>query len=173
MRIRHQLRYDAAPEQVYEMLADPAFRERVCAAMETVSHDVVIDRGETGMSVRVDMLQRTSGLPGFARKVVGDRTRVIQSEEWVAAPDPSLGSSLGSSLGADLEVEIPGRPGHIRGTITLTGDGSGTVETFAGEATINVPLVGGRLEGLIEKLFTRGMDTEQRVGAAWLAGEPG
>lgn len=141
------------------MLADPAFRARVCEAMDVADQDVRVEERGDGMSVRIDMLQRTQGLPGFARKIVGDRTRVIQSESW---DDRS---------GADLELEIPGKPGHIRGRISLTGDGEHTVETFEGEARINIPLVGGRLEGLIEKLFVEGMDTEQGVGARWLAGD--
>lgn len=141
------------------MLADPTFRERVCDAMDTVTHAIGIEPDEQGMSVRMHTVQRTQGVPGFARKIVGDETRVIQSERWTAAE------------GADLEVEIPGKPGHIRGRITLTGDASSTVESFEGEAKVNLPLVGGKLEGLIEKLFIAGMDTEQRVGTAWLAGE--
>jgi hypothetical protein len=162
MKIRHQLKYDAAPEDVYAMLADPAFRDRVCTAMDTVSHDVSLDRTGPGMSVRIDMVQRTSGVPGFAKKIVGEETRIVQSETWTSAV-----------LAADLEVEIPGKPGHIRGRITLEGDASGTVESFEGEATISIPLIGGKLEGLIAKLFVKGMDTEQRVGSAWLAGERG
>lgn len=159
MRIRHELEYDAAPADVYAMLADPAFREKVCAAMDTVSHDVAVDDAGQGMSVRIDMVQRTHGVPGFAKKVVGDQTRIIQSEHW------------SDGTGADLELEIPGKPGHIRGRITLTGEATRTVEAFDGEIKVNIPLVGGKLEGLIEKLFLSGMDTEQRVGAAWLAGE--
>ncbi|MDQ3616995.1 MAG: DUF2505 domain-containing protein [Actinomycetota bacterium] len=158
MLIRHQLRYDAAPDQVYEMLADPAFRNRVCETMRTVSHDVAVDLDGDKTTVRIDMLQRTQGMPGFARKVVGDQTRVIQSELWTARRS------------ADLKVEIPGKPGHISGKITLAAEESGTVESFAGQARINIPLLGGKLESLIEKLFVAGMDTEQRVGAEWLAG---
>jgi hypothetical protein len=87
-------------------------------------------------------------------------TRVVQSETWQAG------------RGADLEVAIPGKPGQIRGRITLVADGPrGTMESFDGEATIRVPLVGGRLEGLIERLFKAGMDTEQEVGTRWLAGD--
>ncbi len=159
MRIRHQLKYDASPEDVYAMLSDPAFRQRVCAAMDTVSHDVAVDETDAGMSVRIDMVQHTHGVPGFAKKIVGDQTRIIQSEQWA------------ETRAADLQVEIPGRPGHIRGRITLSGDASGTVEAFDGEATVSIPFVGGKLEGVIEKLFLKGMDTEQGVGAAWLAGE--
>lgn len=176
MKIRHQLNYDASPDEVYAMLADPAFRTRVCEAMDTVSQEVSVDRGGTGgrtatddtdgtdgtdgaLTVRIDMVQRTVGVPGFAKKIVGDQTRIIQSEHWTGR------------RAADLELEIPGKPGHVRGRITLSGDASGTVETFEGEATVNIPLVGGKLEGLIHRLFVDGMDTEQRVGAAWLAGE--
>lgn len=159
MKIRHQLKHDASPDEVYAMLSDPAFRKRVCEAMDTVSHHIAIDRTDSGMSVRIDMVQRTQGMPSFAKRIVGDETRIIQSERWIA------------EQGADLEVEIPGKPGHIRGRTTLSGDASRTLESFEGEAKINIPLVGGKLEGLIERLFVEGMDTEQRVGAAWLAGD--
>lgn len=159
MKIRHQLKYDASPDEVYAMVSDPAFRARVCEAMDTVSHDISIDQTGGGMSVRIDMVQKTKGVPGFAKKIVGDETRIIQSERWQGAE------------GADLEVEIPGKPGHIRGRTTLVGDAGSTVESFEGEVKINIPLVGGKLEELIEKLFVDGMDTEQQVGQAWLAGE--
>jgi hypothetical protein len=157
MRIRHELRYDAPPGEVYAMLCDPAFRTEVCRALDVVHEEVSVEPTATGVDVRIDMAQRTIGIPAFARKVVGDETRVIQSERWQAA------------RGADLQVEIPGKPGHIRGRITLAAEGRGTVESFDGEATIKVPLVGGRLEGLIERLFIAGMDAEQAVGARWLA----
>jgi Protein of unknown function (DUF2505) len=159
MRIRHELRYDAPPSEVYAMLSDPDFRAVVCSAMHVVRHEVSVEPTPRGMDVRVDMTQRTAGIPSFARRVVGDQTRVIQSESWELAS------------GADLEVAIPGKPGGIRGRITLAAHGAGTVETFEGEAVVKVPLVGGRLEGLIEKLFVAGMDTERAVGERWLAGD--
>jgi hypothetical protein len=163
MRIRHELVYEASPDEVYAMVRDPAFREEVCAAMAVVDQDISVEPtgadGTEGVRVRIDMTQQTQGIPAFARKVVGDRTRIVQTEIWL------------SPTTADLEVKIPGKPGHIRGRITLTLTGRGTVESFDGEATISVPLVGGRLEGLIEGLFTAGMDTEQAVGARWLAGD--
>jgi uncharacterized protein YndB with AHSA1/START domain len=159
MRIRHELRYDAPPSEVYAMLSDPAFRTEVCSAMHVVRQEVAVEPTAEGVDVRIDMTQRTEGIPAFARRVVGDQTRVVQSERWEAAS------------GADLEVAIPGRPGSIRGRVTLAAVGAGTVETFEGEATIKVPLVGGRLEGLIERLFVAGMDTERAVGERWLAGD--
>jgi Protein of unknown function (DUF2505) len=159
MRIRHELRYDAPRSEVYAMLSDPTFREEVCAALHVVRQDISVVPTAAGMDVRLDMVQRTQGIPSFARKVVGEETRVVQSESWE------------SEEGADLEVQIPGKPGGIHGRITLAEEGAGTVESFDGEAVIQVPLVGGKLEGLIERLFTAGMDAEQGVGARWLAGD--
>jgi hypothetical protein len=159
MRIRHELRYDAPPAEVYAMLCDPAFREAVCAALRVVRQEITVTPTGQGADVRIDMVQRTEGIPNFARKVVGEETRVVQSESWR------------SEQGADLEVQIPGRPGGIHGTISLDAVDGGTVESFDGEATIRVPLVGGRLEALIEKLFTAGMDAERGVGVRWLAGD--
>lgn len=159
MEIRHQLQYDASPDDVYAMLTDPAFREKVARALGTLSHEITIEPSGSGHTVDIDMVQQTHGVPGFAKKIVGEETRVVQRERWVAG------------TGAALEVEIPGKPGHIRGNITLLAEETQTVETFKGEAKISIPLVGGKLEKLIEQLFIDGMDTEHRVGVAWLRGE--
>ncbi len=156
MKIRHELTYAASPTEVYEMRADPDFRARVCQAMDTVRHDVTVDDADGELTVLVDMVQHTQGMPGFAKKVVGDETRVIQTERWATVET------------GHIEVEIPGKPGHIRGTLSLAAHAGGSVYAFDGEAKINIPLIGGKLEGLIHKLFTAGMDTEHRVAHAWL-----
>jgi hypothetical protein len=159
MKIRHQLTYAATPAEVYELRADPAFRARVCEAMDTLSHDVTVDRDGEELTVVVDMVQRTHGMPGFAKKVVGEETRVVQTERWSAVD------------AGHIDVEIPGKPGHIRGTLSLAEATEGSVYVFDGEAKVNIPLIGGKLEGLIEQLFIDGMDTEQQVAEAWLRGE--
>ena len=43
MKYSHQMTYDAPPAEVRAMLADPAFREKVCAAMHATRHDVTVD----------------------------------------------------------------------------------------------------------------------------------
>lgn len=158
MKIRHELTYAASPTEVYEMRADPEFRAAVCEAMDTVRHEVSIDTGNGPFTISVDMVQHTQGMPSFAKKFVGEETRVIQTERWATVGD------------GQIEVEIPGKPGHIRGTLSLTETGDGSVYCFDGEAKINIPLIGGKIEGLIQKLFIAGMDTEQRVAARWLDG---
>lgn len=157
MRFRHELAYDAGPTQVFEMLADPAYREAVCAAQDVVSADIDLIRTGDGFSLTVDQRQPTGDLPSFARAFAGETTHAIQHEEWA---DPT---------GGTLVIEAPGKPSEISGTITLRPEGTGTVEIVELDLQIKVPLVGGRLEKLLADRLRAGLDAERGVGAAWLA----
>ena len=159
MKIRHEMSYDARVDEVYAMLTDPAFRQKSCAAMGVVSADVSVDAVGSGMTVVIDQVQRTEGIPSFAKKFAGETTPAIQTEEW------------DDSSGASLVVTTPGKPSRISGRLTLTADGDRTVEAFEGEAKVKVPLLGGKLEPLMADLFKAGMDKEHAAGVAWLAGD--
>lgn len=159
MKFRHELAYDASPDQVFEMLADPAFREAACAAQDVLSSGVKLTRTGNGFSLTIDQQQKTDDLPGFARAFAGDSTRVIQREEW------------SDSTGGTLKIEAPGKPSEIAGTITLRPEGSGTVEIVELDVKIKVPLIGGKLEKLLAEKVRSGMDAEHGVGVAWLNGD--
>jgi hypothetical protein len=159
MKFSHQMTYDAPPADVVAMLADPAFREKVCVAMNSERHEVDIDGSGSGMTVVVDQTQPADGIPSFAKKFVGDQIQIVQREAWKDASS------------ATLVVEIPGKPGDFKGGIDLVGDADGTVETVAGDIKVKIPMLGGKLEGLIGDLLKQALKSEQRVGRAWLAGD--
>ena len=159
MKFSHQMTYDAAPAEVHAMLADPAFREKVTEASGAFTSDVRISSNGSGMSVVVDQKQHDHNIPSFAKKIVGDTIHVVQEEHW------------SDDANAALEVSIPGKPGHMKGTITLSPDGDGTVESVDAEIKVHVPLLAGKLEKLIANLLQEALKTEQRVGVAWLRGE--
>ena len=157
MRFEHTLRYDAPPHAVFAMLGDAVFREQVCEAQHTTEATATVDGVDDTMTVTVDQRRPADGIPSFAKKFVGDSIHIRQHEEWSSATD------------AKLEVSIPGKPGHLKGTITLRPDGDGTVETVSGEIRVHLPIVGGKIEGLIAELLEHALKAEQRVGNAWLA----
>jgi uncharacterized protein YndB with AHSA1/START domain len=159
MRLRHEITYDAPLADVFAMLADPAFRQRSAEAMGVISADVSIDAKGAGISVRIDQVQPTEGVPSFAKKFAGETTRAVQTEEW---DSPSGGS---------ITIETPGKPTSIKGTLALSSDGSTTTETLDVEVKVKVPLIGGKLESLMADLVAKGMDKEHEAGVAWLAGE--
>jgi hypothetical protein len=159
MKFSHQLTYDASPDAVHAMLADRLFREKVCEAMRAVRHEVRIAAEAPGLEVVVDQTQPADGIPPFAQKFVGHEIRIVQRESW------------SGPAAATLNVEIPGKPGHLTGGIALSGDDARTTESVTGDLKVSIPLVGGRLESLIADLLKAALRTEEKVGRRWLAGE--
>jgi hypothetical protein len=156
--LHHELRYDGATvEQVREMLSEAAFREEVCASQHYDRYSVDIDGTGPGMTVHIDQVRPTDGVPSFAKKFVGSEVHVVQHEEWTSVDE------------AALEVSIPGKPGDMRGTIRLAGADGGVTETVHVDIRVALPLVGGRIEGLIADLLSQALEAENRVGREWLA----
>ncbi|MDQ6641860.1 MAG: DUF2505 domain-containing protein [Actinomycetota bacterium] len=161
MDFRHELRYHATAAEVFAMLADPAFRQKSAEAMGVISADVDITPagiGE-GMHVRIDQVQPTAGVPGFAKRFAGETTQAVQVEEW------------SSSRQATISIRTPGKPTSIEGTLNLSETDGVTTETMQAQIKVKVPLIGGKLESLMADLVSAGMDKEHAVGAAWLRGE--
>jgi uncharacterized protein DUF2505 len=156
-KLSYDLTYDAPLIEVGEMLMDQAFREEVCDAQRVLRHTVTVTQEGGGMKVVVDQVQSAEGIPGFARKFVGDEINLIQSEQW---SDIETG---------DVDVVIPGKPGHMRGTIRLRESGGTTTETVAMEIKVGIPLVGGRIESLIADLLRKALKAENAVGRSYLA----
>ena len=156
-RIQHDLTYDAPVAVVAAMLADPAFREEVCDYQRVISKAVTITPSGQGMEVVIDMVQPARGIPSFAQKFVGDTINIVQSESWSS---PTQG---------DISVAIPGKPGDMKGTAVLRESGAGTVETVDLTVKVNIPLVGGKLEGLIAGLLEKALVAENTVGREWLS----
>jgi hypothetical protein len=163
MDVREEIRYDAAPDQVFEMLCDQAFREKVCRAIGSISYDVSIERDGGTARVRNHRVMKAD-LPDFAKKVVGDKIEMIQTEDWGAR-------QADGSRTADFHVEIPGKPGAIKGSVTLSPDGTGSKEVVAGTVKVSIPLVGKKLENEVAKGLKAALEIEGSVGAKWLAGD--
>ncbi|WGX95155.1 DUF2505 domain-containing protein [Nocardioides sp. L-11A] len=159
MRHSRELPYDAAPEEVFAMLADPAFREKVGAAQEVVSIDVTVTPAGSGFTLVSDQVQNTAGLPAIAKKIAGDTTRAVVREEWADA------------CSGTIEITAPGKPTRAVGTIRLTPTGAGTTYVQELEVTVKVPLVAGKLEKLMADNIDAGLTVEHAVGVAWLKGE--
>ncbi len=71
---------------------------------------------------------------------------------------------------ASYVVDTLGKPTSIKGTRSRK-NGTGSTLTYDLKVKASVPLIGGKLEKLVVELTTAGVEKEQAVGAAWLAGE--
>ncbi len=156
-RVVHELTYDAPAAEVFAMLADPAFREEVCERIGVLRQEVTIEATDTTMEATIDQVQPAQGLPGFAKKLVGDTINVVQQESWSS---PEAG---------DITVTIPGKPGEMSGTARLVEDGGTTTEQVDMSVKVNLPLVGGKIEGLVADMLLQALKAENEAGRAYLS----
>ena len=156
-RLVHELTYDAAMADVAAMLADPSFREEVCDQQGVLRRLVTVAADDTGTEVTVDQVQAAHGIPSFAKKFVGDEINIVQEETWTT---PHEGA---------IKVTIPGKPGEISGTARLTENGGVTTETVDLTIKVGIPLVGGKIEGLISDLLLKALRAENHVGRGYLS----
>jgi hypothetical protein len=163
MDVREEIVYDASTDDVFEMLCDKSFREKVCRAVGSVSYDVSVSRNGDTAHVRNDRVMKAD-LPGAAKKVVGDTIELAQTEDWRARePD--------GARHADFRLEIPGRPGAVTGTVSLFADGTGSREVVSGQVKVPIPLVGRKLEAEVARGLKAALEVEGRIGAKWLTGQ--
>jgi hypothetical protein len=158
MEFRHEMTYDAALADVSAMLDDPAYRDRVLRAQGGVRGTFEIETEGDITTAVVDQVQPAAGLPSFATKFVGSEINIVQREEWSSAEY------------ADLHVTIPGKPGRMVGSISLTEDGGTTTEIVEGDISVSIPLVGGKIEKLIADMLRKALRAEEQVARAYLAG---
>jgi hypothetical protein len=149
--------YDAALADVSAMLDDPAYRDRVMHAQGGVSGTFEITTDGDVTTAVVDQVQPATGLPSYATKIVGSEINIVQREEWTSAEY------------ADLHVTIPGKPGRMVGSISLVEDDGTTTETVAVEITVNIPLVGGKVEKLIADMLRKALRAEEQVAHDYLS----
>lgn len=163
MDVREEIVYDASPDDVFEMLCDQDFREEVCRGIGSVRFDVSISRSGDTARIRNDRVMKAD-LPDVARKVVGDTIEMVQTEDW--GPREPDGARTG-----EFRVEIPGKPGSIKGSVSLSPIRTGSREVVTGEVKVSIPLVGRKLEAEVVRGLRAALEVEGRIGARWLAGE--
>lgn len=157
-----QLTYPATPEQVFAMLLDPAFQERVCSATGALSHSVDVQESAGGAVITTSREFPTDDFPSMVQKFVGATVTVRRTDHWgTARPD---GSRHGT-----VAVQIGGAPVNLTGTLVLHAAGGGTAQDIHGDLTASVPFVGGKIEKAAEPAIRTGIDKEGEIGRRWLA----
>lgn len=157
MKFHHELTFDASLEDVRAMLLTPAYWDTVARATGALSSTTTVTDSGSAVELVTDEEQKVVGVPGFARKFVGESTRSIKTLRWTGDT-------------AALVIETPGKPTSLSGTASLAGSGSSTTLRYDLDVKASVPLIGGKLEKLVADLTIEGFGKEEAAGVAWLAG---
>ncbi len=153
----------ATTGSVMAMMLDPTFRERVCQATRALDYSVDIDANQYGSARVVIDRVMASEVSDFAKKLVGEKVSIRQTEEWSAA-------RRDGSRTAELTITIKGQPAQMLGTMTLgpSADGTGVRIHVQGDVQVKIPLLGRKVEREFSKGILAAIEKEQEVGASWL-----
>ncbi|WP_433800567.1 DUF2505 domain-containing protein [Actinomycetospora sp. CA-084318] len=152
--IEHDASFPHPPDAVVGALTDDAFLNARLAELggkdaALVSHDggrIVLRQG-----VPVEFL------PSVVRRFTGDDLVLDRTETW-----------HGSS--ADVQVDVRGLPGSITGTQEVVGEGEGSRFTVRASTTVPVPMVGGKIEGVVAEQVSELLRWETEFLTRWLDG---
>ncbi|HEX6337194.1 MAG TPA: DUF2505 domain-containing protein [Jiangellaceae bacterium] len=160
MDLRTQLLFDADPATVFAMLTDEEYIGRKARAANAIRHEVSVISDDDRVTIRL-LRVMPPDVPDFVRRFVGDTIDLHQTDVWEpAAPD---GSRTGT-----IAIDMAGAPVTLRGTLSLTPDGAGSVMSIAGKIKASVPFVGGKIEQAVHGGLIEAAKREEQVGKNWL-----
>jgi hypothetical protein len=103
-----------------------------------------------------------SGGPSYLVKFLPKDGRVVQTDSW----DPPAGDTRTGVW----TVAIPGVPAKLGGSMRLEPSGSGSRFVVDGEASVPLPLVGGKAEAYVAQMVQKLMAKEGEVLRSELGG---
>lgn len=138
------------------------WRERVS---ETGGEHSRIDRVDAGPgTIAVEMTQAIPAehLPSIVTKIRPGDLEITRTEDW--------GPLDGDGATGTFTARVTGLPGELTGGLTLAADGPGSTVTLDGRVQVSLPLIGGKIEGVIAERIAELLQHEDEFTAGWLTG---
>lgn len=148
-------------ETAWTAITSDGFTEQVASQVGTDDHQTSLTRGSDDVVV-VSSRALPQDIPGPLGKVIPSGLRPTQTDVWQA--DPRDGARH-----ATWTVVSPGVPIRIGGRIRLEPTDSGCRRIVDGDATVKVPMIGGKLESMVADLTRKQAEAEGDAIARLLA----
>lgn len=133
--------YDASAESAFAVLSDEAFLTQLARDTGSLTCDVHAETAADGSVTITNSRSFPAEIPSYAKSLVGDTITVTEVQRW--GPADANGARSGT-----FEVGFGSAPVKFGGTLSLTGNSPCTAST-SGNVRASIPLVGGKVEGLV------------------------
>jgi Protein of unknown function (DUF2505) len=160
-RFEHRATFSSAPATVYATLVDRAFLEERLRSMGGKGAAVVEHSGSGDeVSFRLRQGLDAERLPGAVRAILKGDLVVERAERWTL--DGGTHVATGSAT-------ISGVPGEIKSRNRVQPADGGSALVITAEVKVNIPLIGGKLEGVIADQVAKLLAAESEFAGKWLA----
>jgi hypothetical protein len=152
--------YDASVDAVWAMMTDQSYWDAKYSALGATevqwNQFEASDDSFTYTSVR----NVPADLPSVAKKIIGDTNTVTTTERWTRA---------GDSASATIEIHVKNVPGGTTGTMEVGASGDSATWSFDFDTKVGLPMVGGKLEGIMNDQTGEQLGQEKTFNDQWLA----
>lgn len=160
-RFEHRATFTSPAEIVYSTLVDRAFLEERLRSMGGKDAAIIEHTGSgDDVSIRLRQGVDASKLPGAVRAILKGDLVVERTERWTL--DGGTHTATGSAA-------ISGVPGEITSRSRVEPAGNGSALATTAEVKVTIPLVGGKLEGVIAEQVGKLLAAESEFTGKWLA----
>ena len=153
--------YPADVDTVAAMLADEEFVRRRAEATGPLQQTTEVTRDGETFTVTTKLQMPTTMVPAKYRSFAPSSLNVTLIEAWGAPADGVRTSTC--------TVDIQGVPAKVRGTQRLAPSAGGCTETYDGEVTASIPLVGKKMEQMAVAAVDKIVQVERRIALEYLA----
>ena len=160
MKFEDKHSFDKPAATVIKMFSDRAYFERKYKDLGAWDIEV-LECDKTAKKFRIKCrltLKSDAPLPDFAKKFLGESSTVTQQDSW----------DLEKMTGR-LDIEIKGAPVKACADMTLKNEGKGSANTLKWNISCGIPLIGGKLEGLVAEDIRIKSRADQTVSKKILA----
>jgi hypothetical protein len=152
--------YDATVDQLWAMISDQAYWQAKYEALGATNVELTTFEASDTEVTMVNQRDVPADLPGFAKKIIGATTHVTQTERWTRA---------GGAASATEEILVKNIPGGTTGTMKISPSGSGASWAADFDIKVSIPMVGGKLEGVLKDQTAENFKQEKAFNDQWLA----
>lgn len=140
MKLSLKQEFATTPEDMIVRYASREFFEKKYAALGAQNIQV-LDMQHTAdqfsIQVRFD-IKSDAPMPDMAKKLIGETSTVTQRDSW----------NLKAKTGR-IDCEIKGLPGKVSAEMKLLAGGKGVINQLDWEIKCSIPLIGGKIEGMV------------------------
>ncbi|OZM74731.1 hypothetical protein CFN78_00355 [Amycolatopsis antarctica] len=160
-RIEHRAEFTEGVDEVLTALsAEDVLRARLAELGGTGA--ALLKHSVSGDDVTFTLRQ------GIPAEVLPQAVRSFHSGDLIVRRQQTFRRS-GEGYTGTAKATVDSVPGEISARTDLTPSGNGSTLRNSGEVKVRIPLIGGKLEGVIAEQVTKLLEREAEFTARWLA----
>ncbi|MET0455955.1 MAG: DUF2505 domain-containing protein [Mycobacterium sp.] len=158
--------YEGTVEQVHTAFSDRQYwlTRLADSGVDDASLDSLRVDTSGGVTIATTQVLRSDRLPAVVGQFHKGDLRIERRETWSPVS--------GGQASATVDGAITGAPVSLKGAATLRTAGTGARLEFHVSVEVRIPLVGGKVEGLIGSQLVDLVVAEQRFTTTWIAEHP-